>query len=177
VSARWLVVGALLLAACSGGGGSSTTEAAVSTRVAVATAAEPPRVDLIAEAVAALEAKLGGPQQYFEINATSKLVNLIVSLNDDKLAQAWVYLDGELSSTDPADASGFSFAASALDFDPGKVLSKIEAELPQSSPDLFFVEGGDGGIVRYSVAVSSPQGGQLIVVVGPDGAVQSVDPG
>jgi hypothetical protein len=175
VSARWLVVGALLLAACSGGGSSSSTEAAASTSVAVGLPAEPPRVDLIAEAVAALEAKLGGPQQFFEINATSKLVNLIVSLNDDTLAQPWVYLDGELTSTDPAAANGFSFAASALDFDPDKVLSKLEAELPESSPDLFFVEGGEGGIVRYSVAVSSAQGGQLIVVVGPDGTVESVD--
>jgi hypothetical protein len=176
VSARWLVVGALLLAACSGGGASSSTGPAASTTV-VATPAEPPRVDLIGDAVAALETQLGGPQQFFEINATSKLVNLIVSLNDDKKAQPWVYLDGELTSTEPADASGFSFPASALDFDPDKVLSKLEAELPQSSADLFFVEGGKGGIVRYSVAVTSPQGGQLIVVVGPDGTVESVDPG
>ena len=57
------------------------------------------------------------------------------------------------------------------------MLSKLQAELPDSSPDLFFVEGGEGGIVRYSVAVTSRQGGQLVVVVGPDGTVQSVDPG
>jgi hypothetical protein len=142
----------------------------------VASTASPPRVDLIHEAVAALETKLGAPQQYFEINATSKLVNLIVSLNEDKVAQPWVYLDGELSSAEGQTASGFSFAASALDFDPAKVLTKLQAELPHSSPDLFFVEGGQGGIVRYSVEVTSSQGGQLVVVVGPDGAVRSVDP-
>lgn len=161
---------ALVLTACSNGASTppSTTVAA--------SKASPPRVDLIHEAVTALETKLGAPQQYFEINATAKLVNLIVSLNDDKLAQPWVYLDGELSSADGQAASGFSFAASALDFDPTKVLSKLQAELPQSSPDLFFVEGGKGGIVRYSVEVTSSQGGQLVVVVGPDGTVQSVDP-
>jgi hypothetical protein len=146
------------------------------TEVVSVSPATPPRVDLIDDAVSALEAKLGGPQQYFEINATSQLVNLIVALNDGKIAQPWVYLDGELSSTEGRDASGFSFAGAALDFDPDKVLSKLEAELPQSSPDLFFVEGGEGGIVRYSVAVTSQQGGQLIVVVGPDGTVKSVDP-
>lgn len=134
-----------------------------------------PRVDLITEAVSALEARLGGPQQYFEINATSQLVNLFVALNDGELVQPWVYLDGELSSTEGREASGFSFAATALDFDPDKVLSRLQAELPQSSPDVFFVEAGEGGVVRYSVQVTSPQGGQLVVVVGPDGAVKSVD--
>jgi hypothetical protein len=98
-------------------------------------------------------------------------------LNDGAVAQPWVYLDGQLSSTEGGDATGATFASSALDFDPGKVLSKLQAELPQSRPDLFFIEGGPGGIVRYSVAVSSSQGGQFIVVVGPDGTVQSVDPG
>lgn len=144
------------------------------TTVTVASGA-PPRVDLIGKAIAALEAQLGAPQQYFEINATSQLVNLFVSLNGDKLVQPWVYLDGELSSTEPHDATGFSFARSALDFDPDKVLSHLEAELPQSRPDVFFIEGGEGGIVRYSVTVTSSKGGQLVVVVGPDGAVKSVD--
>jgi hypothetical protein len=165
-----------LATACSGDGDSSTTTPVASTTVVAAPSTALPVVDLIDDAVAALQTKLGGPQQFFEINATSKLVNLVVSLNDDKMAQPWVYVDGELTSTAPADATGFSFAASALDFDPDKVLSKLQAELPESSPDLFFVEGGEGGIVRYSVAVTSRQGGQLIVVVGPDGTVQSVDP-
>jgi hypothetical protein len=133
-------------------------------------------VGAIDEAVKALEAKLGGPQQYFEINATAHLVNLIVALNDGKVAQPWVYLDGQLSSTEGAAATGFSFAASALDFEPGRVLGKVREQLPESSPDLFFVEGGEGGKVQYSVAVTSKQGGQLLVVVGPDGSVQSVTP-
>jgi hypothetical protein len=174
---RRFILAALVLAACSGGGSSSGTEAPTSTTSAVAPAGTLPLVDEIDDAVAALESQLGAKQQFFEINATSKLVNLIVSLNDDKKAQPWVYLDGELTSTEPADASGSSFAASALDFDPDKVLGQIESELPQSSLDLFFIEGGEGGTVRYSVAVTSSQGGQLIVVVGPDGAVQSVDAG
>ena len=98
-----------------------------------------------------------------------------IALNDGKVAQPWVYFGGDLSSTDGAPADGLSFASSALDFDPDKVLGKLQTELPQSRPDLFFIEGGQGGIVRYSVAVTSSQGGQLIVVVGPDGTVKSVD--
>jgi len=127
------------------------------------------------KAITALEAQLGAPQQYFEINATSQLVNLFVSLNGGKVVKPWVYLDGELSSTEGHDASGFTFAKTALDFNPDKVLSHVEAELPQSRPDAFIIEAGQGGVVRYSVTVRSPKGSQLVVVVGPDGSVRSVD--
>jgi len=180
---RWGAVAAVLvLAACSSSAGSSKGTQAGGTAIPTPAAGSgvgvtggPPRVELISEAVSKLEAQLGAPQDYFEINATSKLVNLFVALNDGKLVQPWVYLDGALSSTNPRDASGFTFKATALDFDPAKVLSHIEAELPNSNPDVFFVEAGSGGVVRYSVTVESAQGGQLVVVVGPDGAVQSVD--
>ena len=134
-----------------------------------------PLVEQIDDAIAALESQVGAQQQFFEINATSSLVNMIVALNDGTVAQPWVYFDGELSSTEGAPASGFTFDSSALDFDPDNILRKLQIELPQSSPDLFFIEGGEGGTVRYSVVVTSSQGGQLVVVVGPDGAVQSVD--
>ena len=168
------VVAALVLTACSGTGSSSGTEAAASTTTVAAAPGAILRVDEIDDAVKALEAKLGGPQDFFEINATTSLVNMIVALNDGKVAQPWVYFGGDLSSTEGAPADGFSFASSALDLDPDKVLGKLQAELPQSHPDLFFIEGGEGGVVRYSVAVTSSEGGQLIVVVGPDGAIQSV---
>jgi hypothetical protein len=169
----------LTVAACSAEGSSSGTQVVDSTTPSDSLADSPiapPRVDLINTAITALEERLGGPQRYFEINATSQLINLIVALNDGAVAQPWVYLDGELSSTDGVEASGFTFSAATLDFDPDRLLSKLQAELPQSSPDLFFVEGGAGGIVRYSVAVTSQQGGQLVVVVGRDGTVLSVDP-
>lgn len=136
-----------------------------------------PLVDEIDDAVAALESQLGAEQQFFEINATSSLVNLIVALNDGKVAQPWVYFDGQLSSTEGAPATGNTFDSSALDFDPDKVFSQLQAELPQSTPDLFFIEGGQNGTVQYSIAVTSSQGGQFVVVVGPDGAVKSVDAG
>ena len=172
----FVLVAAIALGACSSDGGSSAaTPAPRTTTIGVSTGTLP-LVGLVDDAVKALEAKLGGPQQFFEINATAHLINMIVALNDGKVAQPWVYLDGELSSTEGAAATGFSFAGSALDFDPDKVLSKLQAELPESSPDLFFIEGGEGGTVRYSVAVTSKQGGQLVVVVGPDGTVQSVTP-
>ena len=61
-------------------------------------------------------------------------MNLIVALNDGKVAQPWVYLEGDLSSAEGAEASGFSFAGSALDFDPDTVLGKLQAELPGIEP-------------------------------------------
>ena len=176
-AARFLLVALVVLASCSGGGSSASTTVPAASASAVPATGTVPLVGEIYAAVKALQAKLGAPQQFFEINATSSLVNLIVSLNGGAVAQPWVYLDGELSSTEGGGATGATFAASAIDFDPDKVLGKLQAALPQSRPDLFFIEGGPGGIVRYSVAVSSSQGGQFVVVVGPDGTVQSVDPG
>jgi hypothetical protein len=135
-----------------------------------------PRVDLVDEAVAALEAELGGPQQYFEINATPGLVNLIVSLNNGALAQFWVYLDGELSSKDePQAASGFTFAADALDFQEDTVLEQVQREVPGSALSAFVVDAGEGGVVRYTVVVNSGSGGQLLAVLAADGAVLSVE--
>jgi hypothetical protein len=171
-----VVAVAMVLSACSAAGSSAGTDPPPSTSsIGAASPAALPRVDLIDEAVSALEARLGGPQQYFEINATPRLVNLFVALNDGTLVQPWVYLDGELSSSEGRSADGFSFARTALDFDPTKVLGGLQAELPQASPDVFFVEAGQGGTVQYSVAVTSVQGGQLVVVVAPDGTVKSVD--
>ena len=139
-------------------------------------AAGVPRVDLVVPAVQALEAKLGAPQKYFEINATAHLVNVIVSLNNGAFAQNWLYLDGELSSKEPQPAAGYTFAASALNFDPAAVLDKITGDLPDATPNLFLVEGGPQGVVRYTVVVTSSKGGQLLVVVGADGKVIEVDP-
>jgi hypothetical protein len=141
-----------------------------------AVAAAPPDVALIPVAVRALEAKLGGPQQYFEINATSKLVNLFVALNNGAFAQNWLYVDGELTSKDPQPASGRAFVAASMAFDPATVLSKVGSDLAGSQLDLFLVEGGIDGAVRYTVVVSSSEGGQLLVVVRPDGKVIEVDP-
>jgi hypothetical protein len=167
------------LSACDGGSSAAQTTTTVSPTTPQSTlpdAGIEPRVDLIDEAVVALEGEMGAPQQYFEINASPKVVNLFVSLNNGAVVQPWVYLDGELSSQEGQPASGFTFAASALDFDPALVLSKIEGAVPGAAMSAFVVEGGEGGVVQYTVVVNSAAGGQLVAVVGPDGAVRSVDP-
>src|SRR3954454_7948813 len=94
-----------MMSACSDGGSPSATPVS-STTVVVASNQALPLVGEIDDAVAALETKLGAPQEFFEINATTQLVNLIVALNDGKVSQPWVYLDGELSSAEGSPASG-----------------------------------------------------------------------
>jgi hypothetical protein len=172
-----LIVVALVITLSSCRGGDSSAETHLPTTVAGSTvpADEWPRVDLIEPAMAALEAKLGGPQEYFEVNATSQLVNLFVALNDGKVVQPWVYIDGQLSAQDGQDAQGHTFPKTAVSFDATTILDQVRLQLPQSHPDAFIVEGGENGAVRYSLVLTSIQGGQLVVVLGPDGTVLSVE--
>jgi hypothetical protein len=138
---------------------------------------ERPVVDQIAPAIAALEAKLGGPQQYFEINATPQLVNLFVADAARTTVTAYVYVGGSVAETgQPAGAQGNTFAASALTFDPATILDGVADRLPDSDIVLFTIAGGPGGAVQYTAAVQSEKGGTLDVTLGPDGVVQSVDP-
>lgn len=134
------------------------------------------RVDLVQDAVARVEAQLGGPQQFFEINATDLLVNLFVAVDGGTKAQPFVFLQGELNSKEPEPATGNTFASTSLDFDPQKVTSCVSDQLPESRASVFEVLGGADGAVGYSVIVDSPQGGQLVVAVKGDGHVLSVDP-
>lgn len=177
-------VAVLALVGCDGG---SSAEPAPTTGVATeVTICEPdgtaqamadlPAVEVVADAVAALEAELGGPQQYFEVNATARVVNLFVALNGATLVQAWAYVDGELSSQDPAAASGGTFAADDLDFDPATVLAPTREEIPDSIIETFYVHGDGKGKVQYGLLTSALCGGGLDLTVGPNGEVLGVDP-
>jgi hypothetical protein len=156
VAAALLVVGA----ACGGGKGP-----------------ERPALDQIAPAIAAVEEKLGGPQQYFEINATPQAVNLFVADAAKTTVTPYVYLDGALAeSGQPAGAEGNTFAASALTFDRRAILDNVVGELKDSDVVLFTIAGGPGGAVEYTAGVQSKQGGTLEVTLGADGTVKSVVP-
>ncbi|MEZ5223019.1 MAG: hypothetical protein R2743_16090 [Ilumatobacteraceae bacterium] len=157
----------------------STEEASVSTAPgADACAAVDPVlvVDRIDEAVAAVEAELGGPQQYFEINATATLVNLFVADVAAESVTPYAYVGDDLSSDEPiVGATGNTFGAEAIAIDTSRVLGCVSAELPDTSLDVFFVEGGAGGAVRYTVLGTSAQGGQLVVEVAATGQIIGVD--
>ena len=89
------------------------------------------QVQDIAPAVAAVEARLGGPQQYTEINATTEGVNLFVA---DAAGQevSWLYADGALQ--DPgaaAPAQGTPFALSGVDITAGpKLVDQVQHQFP-----------------------------------------------
>ena len=136
------------------------------------------RVGDIGPAIDAVEAELGAGQQFFEVNATTQLVNLFVAVDDASSAVPYIFFDGELQPPAPALAveSGFTFGAEAVDFDADTVLDAVADELSESTIEGFAIEGGEGGIVRYLVSTRSPQGGVLAVTVAPDGAVLEVDP-
>ncbi|MEX0846905.1 MAG: hypothetical protein WD023_03925 [Ilumatobacteraceae bacterium] len=134
------------------------------------------KIDQIPTAIAAVEAELGGPQRYFEINATDVLVNMFVAGPDATTVTPYVFAGGALTSNDVIEAQGNTFEASALDIDSQLVSSCVTGQLPTSSQDLFLVEGGVGGVVRYAILTTSANGGQLLIEVSGDGTVLSVDP-
>jgi len=172
---------ALVLIGCSDSKSDATTET-TGAPLCQPNATEQPESDLpnlalIPEAVAALEAEMGGPQTYFEINATSKLVNLWVALNDGTVAQPWLYFDGQLSSKDPVSgATGPTFLASEIQFDPDKLLVPLRKQIPEAILGSVVLSDQGSDSVVYEVLVSAQCGGGLDVVVGPDGTVKSVDP-
>jgi hypothetical protein len=172
------VTALVVLAACSDdtSPASSVESPAADSTTAGEDIAALPIIDQIDAAVAALEAQLGGPQEYFEINATARLVNLFVALNDGAVAQPWLYLAGSLTSAEGQPASGGTFAAASLTFDPAVVLSKVQLELPDLTIESFYIHGDGQGSVLYGVLATSSKGGGLDVVLGADGTVKSVDP-
>ncbi len=182
-----VVAGSLLVAVvaagCSNGDASSSTQLSTSpTSVEVAPSTvgpvggELPIIDQIDEAVAALDAELRGAQSFFEINATARLVNMFVALNNGAVAQPWVYLGGTLTSSEGQPASGGSFGIAAVDFDPQVILSTVLTDLPDITIQSFYIHGDGQGNVLYGVLATTSKGGGLDVILGADGAVKSVDP-
>lgn len=174
---RCVVLAALAfgpLSACSGQSGGSDGTATSSSAVSAPSGPLPLRVELIHEAVATLETKLGGPQQYFEVNATPTLVNLFVATDNATRALAYVYVDGKLSEPAPPEqvkAGAPTFAARDLTFDDKRVLEPVLIALTTSSPRVFSAVGVVGGAVSYLITMESTKGGQLQVPVKADGSI------
>lgn len=163
----------LVVATACSDGGPTDSISSTTPSTAAAIGGELPIVEEIDEAIAALEAEFGGPQDYFEINATARLVNLFVALNDGAVMQPWVYVDGELSFDEGQSAAGGTLRAADLDFDPHSIFVRLSAELPGATVESFYVHGDGHGAVQYGALVSTAQGGGLDVQLAADGAIIS----
>jgi hypothetical protein len=137
----------------------------------------PPFVLDVKAAIAAVEDELGGPQTYFEVTANSQFTNVFVAVDEGTAAVGYVFVDGELQPPSPKEdgATGQTFTADDVDFDPMLVAGGVASDLPTSTIDAISVYGNGFGAV-YVLAASSTSGGFLDIEVGPQGDVRSVDP-
>ena len=135
-------------------------------------------VSTIRPAIEAVEAELGGGQEFFEVTAGPQVTNVFVAVEGATAAVPYVFLDGELQPPAPVltGASGFTFAGDAVDFAEDSILDAVAEELPESTIGALSIEGGPDGAVRYVISTLSPGGGRLDVTVSRDGAVLEVDP-
>ncbi len=139
---------------------------------------EPPAfVGDVRDAVAAVEAELGSGQEFFEVTANAQFTNVFVALEDATVVVPYLYVDGELQPPAPEQtgAEGNTFRAEDIRFEDELLLSGVSAELPDTSVDALSVYGDGVGAI-YVLGASSEVGGLLDIVVGPTGAILSVDP-
>ncbi len=151
---------ALAIASCGGDGGVGPA----------------PIVDRIDEAIAAVEAQYGAPQQYFEISATITDVNVIVAVDGATQAEQAMYTtDAGLTVPEPVGAaSGSTFGAEAVDFDPDTVFDRLRDELDDPVIIDFAIQGTATGGTVYDATVASDGGGVLLVLLGPTGQILGV---
>ena len=154
--------------------GSTSPAAGVSTTTAVPIpiGKAPVLIEQIRPAIAAVEKALGGPQRFFEVNATPTLVNVYVAESNATQAVAYVFMTGALQApAAPQAASGPTFGAADLTFDETRAMATVVGSLPKSTFRLFSVVGVQDGGVSYLVTVDSPLGGEFEVTIGPTGKI------
>jgi hypothetical protein len=174
-----VVVAAIqLLSACSGDDDSQDSASSVAANDALcldADRSERPVVDLITPGMAAVDDLYGEPQRYFEVSADNQRVSLIVARDDGTAEQVFYCGAAGRTSAEPlGDASGSSFPSESVQFDPETIFDGIDAELDDPEVvDMAIVGAGDDAVV-YDATVRSGEGGTLLVLLGPDGAVRAV---
>lgn len=155
---RLLFGGACALLVACGGDESATPE---------------PIVDRIPDAVAAVEAHYGAPQEYFEISAGLDRVGFVVAVDDATSAEQGSYsVDGVFIAPEPVgEASGVTFVADQVAFDPDRIFDGLREELDDPAIVDFAIQGGSNGTVVYDATVASDAGGLLRVQLGPEGQI------
>jgi hypothetical protein len=159
---RSAIVACLLVAACGGGGGDDVAPA--------------PRVDLIDDAIAAVEAYYGEPQEYFEISADLASVGFVVAVDDATMAEQGSYtVDGGLAAPQAVgEASGVTFSFDLVTFDEDAIFDRLAVELDDPVIVDFAIQGAAGDTVAYDATIASDNGGILLVLLGADGEILGV---
>ncbi|MDW3212538.1 MAG: hypothetical protein R8G01_00955 [Ilumatobacteraceae bacterium] len=150
----------LLAAACGGSGGDAGVPG--------------PRIELIPDAVAAIEDHYGAPQEYFEISAGLDAVGFVVAVDEATMAEQGSYgSDGTFVAPEPVgEASGETFFADQIDFDPDLIFEQVREELDDPVIVDLAIQGGPNDTVVYDASIASDGGGVLLVLLGPDGTIQ-----
>lgn len=150
------------LAACGGGDESGSSAG--------------PRVDLIPDAIEAVEDHYGGPQEYFEISAGLESVGVIVAVDAATAAEQGTYsAGGVLTGPDPVGpADGQTFTAEQIDLEPDRIFDQIREELDDPVIIDLAILGGPNDSVVYDASIASESGGVLLVLLGPSGSILAV---
>jgi len=151
------VAASLVLAACGGDAGGDGARSALP-------------IDEVRPAIAAVEAALGGPQVYSEVNVTPSEVNVFVVRSGTDLP--YVVSDGVVDApTSGMPYDGPTFSAGEVAFE-DEVLEAVSRELPESQIVAFSVTPRPSGGVDYIVTVRG-RAAELRVLVDAAGTVLS----
>ena len=152
---------------------------------------DPLGVSRIAPAIDAVRQELGVEPFFFEINSTADGVNLFIATtatgsSSDGPPNAVIQgrftdEDGLVLADERLEASGAVFGAGDVEVDPTRILDRIRAELPSSTPLMFVLTAGasDGSsavvpVVRR-VIIESERGGRFAVFVDDAGGIIGTD--
>lgn len=131
-----------------------------------------PLVHQVDAALDAVDDRYGGPQDYFEVVALHDSVSAVVAVDGGTAAEAITYTDGELDEPSPlGPADGSTFRADQVELDPDRIFDRLRDDLPDSTIVDLAIQGGASGSVIYDARVESPQGGMLLVLLGPTGEI------
>ena len=141
-------------------------------------------IDLIDDAISAVDDRFGGLSGFYEINATSDGVNLFVSTMIDETTPGVVQArytseEGLVVADEPVPSEGPVFDKDAVDFDPDSIIEAARAQLSTALPRVFIITAtagvGNGSGVSYRLVMESQRGGRLVVFLGRDGTILGSD--
>lgn len=148
---------------------------------------DPLAIDVIDEAIAAVDDHFGLQAEFYEINATSDGVNLFVSTigtdSNSAVVQArFTSSEGLVVADEAVPSDGPVFRGTAVDFDPSSIIDTAIAELSTAQPRVFIITAAsdstnepDGGRVSYRLIMESQRGGRLVVFLDARGTILGSD--